>query len=238
MRVKTQQNRTVSAITPVAQFAAPPDIPGPAGEDESLETHVSPENAGREPAVWQEIEVAIIMIIMEENRPPSKKNPLAFGVVLIFVGILVIVGRYVDLGGMSRLWPLFLMIPVVPLTITLANDPKKNAESLIPVISLTVLCLYFLWLNYSDWSNVTKSWPIFILAPGLGVLGSWVITRERRQLVSAAFLLGLGLLMFLRNWLDKAGVRVDRYLVLGILLMLIGVGIIIARTRKGRGSGK
>ena len=171
---------------------------------------------------------------MEENRPPAKRNPIIIGIVLIGLGLLFIIGRFVDFGGIGRLWPLFMFIPVAALSATLIKDPKNHAGALIPITILTFLGVYFLWLNYTDWSRVAQTWPNFIIAPGLGVLASWLITRERSQLASAVVILILGTAMYARIIMSNLGMRVDRFVLLGILLILGGITVVVVSHRKNR----
>ncbi len=169
---------------------------------------------------------------MEENRPPSKKDPVIIGIILIGIGLLFIVGRFLDFGGMGKLWPLFMFIPVIALITTLIKDPRKNAGTLIPITILIFLGVYFLWLNYSSWDRVVYTWPNFILAPGLGILASWLITRDRGQLISASVILIVGFLMYGRILMTRIGLHIDRFLMLGILLILGGVIMLITRKKK------
>jgi len=172
---------------------------------------------------------------MNEKRPAAKKSPLTISLILIGVGILFIVGRFVDFGGFGNLWPLFLLIPVIPLSATVVRDPRGNAGALIPLVILTFLCIYFLWLNYSDWGRVASTWPNFILAPGLGVLASWLITRDRGQLVSASILIVIGLVMYGRIIMGRIGLQVDRFVLFGILLIVGGAVVILSRGRRRKG---
>ena len=104
-----------------------------------------------------------------------------------------------------------------------------------PARCLTFLCIYFLWLNYSDWGRVASTWPNFILAPGLGVLASWLITRDRGQLVSASILIVIGLVMYGRIIMGRIGLQVDRFVLFGILLIVGGAVVILSRGRRRKG---
>ena len=168
---------------------------------------------------------------MKENRPPSKKNPVIIGIILIGIGLLFIVGRFLDFGGIGKLWPLFMFIPVIALIAALIKDPRKNAGTLIPITILTFLGIYFLWLNYSSWDRVVYTWPNFILAPGLGIMASWLITRDKGQLISAVVILIVGLLMYGRIIMARIGLQIDRILMLGILLILGGIIVLVTRKR-------
>jgi len=169
---------------------------------------------------------------MKENRHPSKKDPMIFGIILIGIGLLFIVGRFFEFGGIGKLWPVFMFIPIVPLIVAFVRDPRKNAGSLIPITILSFLGVYFLWLNYSDWGRLAYTWPNFILAPGLGIMASWLITRDRGQLISAAVILIVGLLMYGRIIMTRIGLHIDRFLMLGVLLILGGVIVLITRKKK------
>ena len=76
------------------------------------------------------------------------------------------------------------------------------------------------------------TWPNFILAPGLGILASWLITRDRGQLISASVILIVGFLMYGRILMTRIGLHIDRFLMLGILLIIGGVIVLVTRKKK------
>ncbi len=171
---------------------------------------------------------------MDEKNPPVKNKAIIVGIILIAVGLLFIAGKFLNLGGITRLWPLFLFIPVVVLASTLLRDPRKNSGTVIPAVILTVLGIFFLWLNFTDWEHISIAWPIFIIAPGLGVLSSWLITRERSQLTAACVILTVGLALFFRTLLHHWGIAIDRLVLLGIVLVVSGILVLIMRNRENK----
>ena len=174
---------------------------------------------------------------MNENPAPVKNRTIIVGLVLIAIGLLFIIGKYLNLGGLGRLWPLFMLIPVATLSSSLIQDPRKNAGAAIPAVILTVLAVLFLWLNYTDWERLSSAWPMFVVAPGLGVLASGLISKERGQLSAAGIILAVGLALFARIAMNRLGVHVDRIVLLGIVLVVSGVLVLVLKNR-GKGNPK
>lgn len=158
------------------------------------------------------------------------------GIIFIVVGILFIVGKFLNLGDVTRLWPLFLFIPVAALLSTLIQDPRKNAGAVIPAVILSVLGIFFLWLNFTNWERIAVAWPVFIIAPGLGILASWLITRDRGQLTAACIILTVGFAMFIRTAMHHWGIYIDRIVMLGIVLVAAGVIVLLMRHRGNKKS--
>lgn len=171
----------------------------------------------------------------EKNRPPKKTNPYIFGIILVVAGLLLIIGRYLDFGGIQKLWPLFLFIPVIPLVRSLIKSPRENANSLIPVTILVIYGLYFFWLNYGGWDNASYTWPNFVLAPGLGFLAAYLVSRDRGLLIPGGILCLIGLVMYGRIIINRFGMEIDRLLLSGIVLIVVGLAVIFSRRKQ---SGK
>ena len=157
-----------------------------------------------------------------------------FGIILVVAGLLLILGRYLDFGGIEKLWPLFLLIPVIPFGRALIKGPRDNASLLIPVTILVIYSLYFLWLNYGGWSNASYTWPNFILAPGLGFLTAYLVSRDRGMLIPGGILCLIGLVMYGRIIFNRFGMEIDRLLLTGIVLVAVGVVVIFTRKKPNR----
>lgn len=98
-----------------------------------------------------------------------KKNDLIGGVILILVGMMFLAGNY-DLGfdvNFGRLWPLILVV------LGLGKVIFPEGESRLSGMPLLFVGGIFLAHNY-DVMRIQQSWPLFIVAAGLGILaGGW-----------------------------------------------------------------
>ena len=112
-----------------------------------------------------------------------------------------------------------MLIPVIFLISALLENYKKNFGTIVPIVILSVLTAYFLWLNYNGWENVSLTWPIFTLAPGLGLLSLFLFTRERGLLIPSSILIIISAIFY--------GNIINSGVVIGAVLILIGIIIFI-----------
>ncbi len=104
-----------------------------------------------------------------------KKNDIVGGVILILVGLLFLAGNY-DLGidiDFGRMWPLILIV------IGLAKVVFPEGESRLGGMPLVFVGGIFLAHNY-DVLRIQQSWPLFVVAAGIGILASsWSCTPRK-----------------------------------------------------------
>lgn len=96
-----------------------------------------------------------------------KKNDIVWGVILIVVGLVFLAGNY-DMGvdiNFGRMWPLILIV------IGLAKAVFPEGESRLSGMPLVFVGGIFLAHNY-DVMRIHDSWPLFIVAAGIGILTS------------------------------------------------------------------
>lgn len=132
-----------------------------------------------------------------ENQSSSQRNGVPvvfFGVVLVAVGVLILLGNFVQGLSIGKLWPLFILIPVVQFIQLLWQDIKKNAGVLVPTGILTTLTVYFLWLNYTTWDNVAFTWPVFILLPAVGLFLLFAATFRFSLLIPIFIICGVAII--------------------------------------------
>ena len=142
---------------------------------------------------------------------------------LIFmaVGALIILGSFVPgVFSVEKLWPLFMLIPVVFILQPLISRGKDAEGTLVPIVILTSLTVYFLILNYTSWTWVSKTWPTFMLIPALGLFALFLSNRRKELLIPVGILSVLSFIFY--------GVAFGSALAVGVLFILAGV-IIVAR---------
>ena len=100
------------------------------------------------------------------------------------------------------------------------QDRKKSEGVILPVVILLFFCGYFLWLNFTSWGNVGETWPNFLVGPGLGFLGLFLVSKKWEYLIPSFILLILAAVFY--------AAIIENTIMVGILLIAMGA-ILIGR---------
>ncbi|MDH3252452.1 MAG: DUF5668 domain-containing protein [Ignavibacteria bacterium] len=126
---------------------------------------------------------------------PSDKKSLFPGVMLIILGIVFLLPNVIDLHARD-LWPAFLVGPGLVFFVMYARD-RANYGLLMPATILTVVGGMFFAIIFG-WTSMDTLWPLFIMAPGLGLLMMYVLgKREKGLLIPAGILIGISLVFLI-----------------------------------------
>jgi hypothetical protein len=155
----------------------------------------------------------------EQKDQSTKVLYFSAGIILVFIGILFFLENFIRGLHVGRLWPLFMLIPVAVLVAVWIHGKQKASAVVLPIIILLFYTGYFLWLNYTSWSNVIYTWPNFLIGPGLGFLGLFFTSNKWGFLIPGFILLGLSAIFYTEI--------VDKTYFLGILLIAAGVLFIL-----------
>jgi hypothetical protein len=164
----------------------------------------------------------------ETKDARTRVAALAGGTILSLLGVLFLLNNYYHFLNAERVWPLFLLIPVIPLAINWMEKGRPAAGAVIPITILVFYCGYFLWLTHTSWAGAGTTWPNYLIAPGLGFLMLYFIERKTGLLVPAFILLGLAAAFYSAIY--------NHSLPLGAFLVAAGA-ILVLRSGK-RGSGQ
>jgi uncharacterized membrane protein HdeD (DUF308 family) len=113
-----------------------------------------------------------------------------WGLLLIIVGSLFFINYLFPrlIFTADTAWPFFLLIPglVFELNYFLTS---KNIWSLIPGGILTTLGLIFFFNAFTHWQYAAYSWPLFLLAPIIGLLQFYYFGDKNKKLLVPIFIL-------------------------------------------------
>ena len=143
-----------------------------------------------------------------------------FALIFIVIGALFFLSSFFDFLSIGKMWPLFMMIPVIFMAIPLVSEGRKRAYGvLIPITILTYYTVFFIWLNFVGWDKTATTWPHFILGPGLSFILSYFAGGEWGLLIPGGILLVLGFIFF--------GVSNNSSIAIAVIFILIGIVIIL-----------
>lgn len=159
------------------------------------------------------------------ERPPRPPIP-ALGVVFLAAGLVLLASSFVPEATLSKLWPLFLLVPVAILVERYVAHPKQAAGVLVPIGVLSYLTVFFLWLNLTSWANTGTTWPHFLLAPAFGLTLLFLATRNTHLLVPITALTAVAVVFLV-------GVQRSR-VAIAVALIAVGIALILGPTLRRR----
>lgn len=170
-------------------------------------------------SVAREIKSVVNEVKREFKNEPKKEDSLSSGLILISIGLILLVTNYF---GWGFFWPLVFLIPITVLIISYIKEKDKGV--IIPLTILTVIMLVFLsfTLNILSWGDLAWLWPVFVMAPGLGILFYYLGTgmKDNDLIIPVSILLGLSVLFFAGIWMYWP-----------LILIVIGI-IVLIKSRK------
>jgi len=153
---------------------------------------------------------------------------LILGIVLLGTGVLFLAANFVSYLSVAKLWPLFMLIPVAVLLAVGMQYRDKLPAVILPVIILTFYCGYFLWLNFTSWGYAATTWPNFLIGPGLGFLGLYLLTQKSEFLIPTFIMFILSASFY--------GAILGNTMIVAVLLIAMGVVLVLRGLIKGKGS--
>lgn len=125
----------------------------------------------------------------------SDKRSLFPGIMLIILGVVFLLPNFTHLEARD-LWPAFLVGPGLVFFGMYARD-RANYGLLMPATILTVVGGMFFAIIFG-WATMNSLWPLFIMAPGLGLLMMYLLgKREKGLLIPAGILIGISLVFLI-----------------------------------------
>ena len=160
----------------------------------------------------------------ETKDPRARVAALTGGIIIVLLGVLFLLNNFYRFLDAERTWPLFLLIPAIPLASNWLEKGRKAVGAVIPITILVFYCGYFLWLTHTHWAGAGTTWPNYLIGPGLGFLLLYAIERRTGLLVPAFILLGLAAAFYSALYGDS--------LPLGGFLVLAGAVLVLGSRKK------
>jgi len=124
----------------------------------------------------------------------SNRNQ-GIGIVLIVLGILVLVGRGVDLGAVA--WPFFVILPGVVLLAIAFLGNREAAGLAVPGSIVTTIGLILFVQNLGGYfESWAYAWALITAGAGFGVFLHGALTHDEARERQGMRLVTLGLVLF------------------------------------------
>ena len=129
----------------------------------------------------------------------KKTNKSIQGIVLIVIGLVLLAAQQ-NLIDWEQLWPFALVIPGLIFFLTYLTD-RKNYGVLMPATVLTIIGIFFVYMEDGNWHRMDDLWPIFVLAPGCGFFVMFFATGMKKDFwIPGTILLTIGVLFLFKTW--------------------------------------
>lgn len=151
--------------------------------------------------------------------------------ILIIIGIIGILDQifHIRILGMLHLWPIFVLGPGIAFEWSYFST-RRSPGLLVPGGILTTLGLLFFFEANTYWYFSDYTWPIYILAPAVGLFQLyWFGKRERGLLIPVGILTAIAVVCLCQEILDGFFGFIDSSILWSIALILVGLFILFDR---------
>jgi hypothetical protein len=169
-----------------------------------------------------------------ERRRNRRRNPLIGGMMLVVVGLVLLLElQNVHVGdvrlGFETLWPLFLIVAGPGMLLGFLLGGLREPERVTAGVTTALLGWFFLAITVGplDFDQITRLWPAFPLAAGIGSFAGWLssLGRKLELLKSAIFGISVGLVGFAFTMTSLGGALFAAGW--PALLVLMGIAIVL-----------
>lgn len=162
------------------------------------------------------------------------KNNMTVGIVFIIIGLLGFAGHFFNFSFLHawNLWPLAVLIPGLCFEVGYFTS-RRAPGVLVPGGILTTLGLLFFFEVFTNWHFSEYTWPVYILAPAIGLFQLYVFSKPRNSslLIPVGILTLVSVISFASMVFgDIWSLIFNNSLVWPILLVVIGLIIIFAKS--------
>lgn len=149
----------------------------------------------------------------------GKRMGVLVGVLFILLGFLMIF----NLSG-KYFWTITLLI--LGLMFEFGFFGKSSGNFITGGI-LTTIGMLFLMCSVFGFSILSRLWPIFVIAPGVGLLQGYVVSKRKGMLISSIIIFAVSILLFQVSFYKATYLRI----VFGAILIFIGILLALPRKK-------
>ncbi len=161
----------------------------------------------------------------------SRNGSIWISLLLIFLGVTILLGViFPQVKVWALIWPLFILIPGIAFELSFFQRPTPiRAGLLVPGGILCTIGLLFLFLGFTDYAYMAFLWPVFILAPAVGLFQLYLFgMRIPALMIPVSILSIISAFFFMLSMSSTA----PGALVFGAFLIFVGIVILSGVFRK------
>ena len=159
------------------------------------------------------------------------KTKSVMAILLIIIGIAGILKQVfnIQIFGMGHFWPIFVLGPGLAFEWAYFST-RRSPGVLVPGGILTTLgCLFFFEVN-TRWFFSEYTWPVYILAPAIGLFQLYLFgKREKGLLIPIGILTTIAVVSFFSIVLGDIFSFINGSLIWPIILIIIGIVVLLDR---------
>lgn len=166
------------------------------------------------------------------------------GAVLIGLGVIIMLGQFLEISIWGFLWPFFIIGPGVMFFIGMIAGGRSTGALAIPGSIITTVGLILFFQNlFNIWATWAYAWALIIAGVGVGLLifARWSEVPDLHQVGRIVTLVGLGLFfvfgVFFELGAALLNLRSPGGLLWPVLLILAGIYLLVARPLLARSAG-
>ena len=154
-----------------------------------------------------------------------KKRNSFFGIILIFIGSVLLADQIYDINflSFSNFWPLLILIPGVLLEVSFFSLKREPAILVLGGL-FTTTGLLFIFETSTNWQYSTETWPVYTFGLSIGLFQYYLFSRKNKPLLFFVFLLGfISVFSFAINFLGNIYTWLTYGLLFPCLIIVIGI---------------
>ncbi len=153
----------------------------------------------------------------------DKRGRIFFGIVLVLIGLFSLLGNFGIINiHLWELWPFIILALGLVFEFSYFLGVKKEEGLLVPGGIFITIGINFIICIILGWDMMAITWPLFIMAPGIGLFQLYLFGAKRTGvLIPSLILLSIGGLFLLRN------ISSFRNFGIGFAVILIIIGALL-----------
>jgi uncharacterized membrane protein HdeD (DUF308 family) len=127
----------------------------------------------------------------------SKSSIVFLSVILIIAGVIITFENFSLISGVSRHWPILLIILGTGFILLFFNKQQQDIAMLWLGSFIALLGCFFYYLNFTSWKNLGHDWPVFLVIVGLSFMSVAIFRRKMIYILSSLSFITLFIIFFL-----------------------------------------